>query len=118
MTRCRGASRVVGRCPSGHNQSAGKAKSSHARPGNKYLKGALGIASVAAVSTEGTFWQSRYRRLTSRRGPMRALVAIEQPKIVPVFSLLMPAGGNVPKLWNRLILSGPCGSVLRRTTRH
>ncbi|QCP00586.1 hypothetical protein FCN77_05790 [Arthrobacter sp. 24S4-2] len=32
----------------------------------------IGIAAMAAVRTNGTFWQSRYKRLTSRRGPMRA----------------------------------------------
>lgn len=54
----------AGVCP-GHNESAGKIKSSQARPGNAHLKGALGIAAMAAVRTNGTFWQSRYKRLTS-----------------------------------------------------
>lgn len=51
-----------------------------------HLKGALGIAAMAAVRTNGTFWQSRYKRLTSRRGPMRALVAVEHSMIVTMLS--------------------------------
>ena len=43
---------------------------------------------MAAVRTNGTFWQSRYKRLTSRRGPMRALVAIEHSMIVTVWNML------------------------------
>ena len=74
----------AGVCP-GHNESAGKRKSSHARPGNSHLKGALGIASMAAVRTNGTYLQARYKRLTSRRGPIRALVAIEHSMIVAIW---------------------------------
>lgn len=40
----------AGICP-GHNESAGKVKSSHTRPSNHYLKGALGIAAMAAART-------------------------------------------------------------------
>ncbi|MET3934510.1 transposase [Arthrobacter sp. OAP107] len=76
----------AGVCP-GHNESTGKIKSSQARPGNSHLKGALGIAAMAAVRTNGTFWQSRYKRLTSRRGPMRA-VAIEHSMIITIWNML------------------------------
>lgn len=79
----------AGVCP-GHNESAGKIKSSHARTGNAHLKGALGSASMAAVRTNGTL-QSRYKRLTSRRGPMRALVAIEHSMIVTIWHMLTNA---------------------------
>ena len=76
----------AGVCP-GHNESAGKRKSSHARPGNTHLKGALGIAAMAAVRTNGTYLQARYKRLTSRRGPMRALVAIEHTMIIAMWHM-------------------------------
>ena len=76
----------AGVCP-GHNESAGKRKSSHARPGNSHLKGALGIAAMAAVRTNGTYLQARYKRLTSRRGPMRALVAIEHTMIIAMWHM-------------------------------
>ena len=77
----------AGVCP-GHNESAGKVKSSHARPGNSHLKGALGIAAMASVRANGTYFQARYKRLTARRGPMRALVAIEHSIITAVWHML------------------------------
>ena len=60
----------AGVCP-GHNESAGRVKSTRPRPGNSYLKGALGIASMAAARTNGTFFQARYKRLAVRRGEMK-----------------------------------------------
>jgi transposase len=77
----------TGVCP-GHNESAGKVKSSHARPGNSHLKGALGIAAMAASRTDGTYFQARYKRITSRRGPMRALVAVEHSLITAIWYML------------------------------
>ncbi len=43
----------AGVCP-GHNESAGKVKSSHVRPGNSYLKAGLGIAAMSAARTKGS----------------------------------------------------------------
>ena len=61
----------AGVCP-GHNESAGRIKSTRPRPGNSYLKGALGIASLAAARTNGTYLHARYKRLAVRRGEMKA----------------------------------------------
>ncbi len=72
----------------GHNESAGKSKSAKTRPGNSYLKGALGLAAFGAAQSNGTYLQSRYRRLTARRGPMRALVAIEHSILIAVWHML------------------------------
>ncbi|TQC45193.1 IS110 family transposase [Rhodococcus sp. WS4] len=74
----------AGVCP-GHNESAGKVKSSHTRPGNHYLKRALGIA---AARTNGTYLQARYKRLAGRRGPMRALVATEHSMLIAIWRML------------------------------
>ncbi len=41
----------AGVCP-GHNESAGKIKSSQARPGNTHLKGALGIAAMGSSQNQ------------------------------------------------------------------
>lgn len=43
----------AGVCP-GSNESAGRVKSSHILPGNKYLKAALGIAALAVSRAKGT----------------------------------------------------------------
>lgn len=78
----------AGVCP-GHNESAGKSKSSQTRPGNAYLKAALGIAAMAAARSNGTYLQARYKRLAARRGPMRALVATEHAMLISIWHLLI-----------------------------
>lgn len=78
----------AGVCP-GHHESAGKSRSGKTRPGNAHLQGALGIAAMAAARTNGSFFQHRYRRLTSRRGPMRALVAIEHSLLTAIWHILI-----------------------------
>jgi len=75
----------------GSHESAGKTKSARTRPGNSYLKGALGTAAFAATQANGTYLQARYRRLTARRGPMRALVAIEHSILTAVWHMLTTA---------------------------
>lgn len=72
----------------GANESAGKIKSSRCRPGNTYLKGALGIAAMAASRTRDTFLSARYKRVASRRGHQRALVAIERAILASVWHIL------------------------------
>jgi transposase len=72
----------------GHRESAGKNKSGKTRPGNSYLKGALGVAAFGAAGTNGCWLQARYRRLTARRGPLRALVALEHSILIAVWHML------------------------------
>jgi len=77
----------AGVCP-GQHESAGKSKNVHTRPGNTHLKGALGIAAMAAARTNGSFFQHRYKRLAARRGPARALVAIEHSLLIAIWHIL------------------------------
>ncbi|MFC9634279.1 IS110 family transposase [Streptomyces mirabilis] len=77
----------AGVCP-GHHESAGRTKNTKVRPGNPYLKGALGLAAFGAVRTKGTYLQARYKRLTARRGPLRALVAVEHSIITAIWHML------------------------------
>lgn len=77
----------AGVCP-GSNESAGRVKSSHIRPGNKYLKAALGIAALAASRTKGTYLSAKSRRISARRGPMKALVALEHSILTAVWNML------------------------------
>ena len=72
----------------GSNESAGKVKSSRCRPGNTYLKGALGIAALAATNTKNTFLRARYQRIARRRGHVRALVATERAILKAVWHIL------------------------------
>lgn len=75
MGRFRSAQHLAswaGLCP-GHHESAGRVRGTRVRTGNPSLKGALGMAAFGAARTKGSFLQTRYKRLTSRRGPIRAL---------------------------------------------
>jgi transposase len=65
-----------GTCP-GSNESAGRVKSTHTRPRNPYLKGALGVAAMSAARSRGTYFAAKYRRIAARRGPTKAIVATE-----------------------------------------
>jgi hypothetical protein len=77
----------AGVCP-GHHSSAGRTKSTKVRPGNPHLKGALGIAALGAVRTQDTYLQARYKRLTARRGMMKALVAVEHSIVTAIWHML------------------------------
>jgi transposase len=61
-------------CP-GQNESAGKRRSSKLRDGNRYLRGALLEAGLAATRAKGTALQARYYRIKRHRGHKRAAVA-------------------------------------------
>lgn len=84
----------AGVCP-GQNESAGRAKSSHTRGGDSYLKAALGTAALNATRQKDSFLAARYRRLYPRRGGARALVAIEHTIITAIWHML--ANGEVFK---------------------
>ncbi|WP_162943702.1 transposase, partial [Arthrobacter celericrescens] len=72
----------------GANESAGRVKSAKTRPGNRYLKGALGIAALAAVRSNQTYFSAKYRRILSRRGPTKALVAVEHAMLTAAWHML------------------------------
>jgi len=71
----------------GNNESAGKVKSSRTRPGNPYLQGALGAAAVSVAQTQ-TYLGARYRRTASRRGAMKANVAVQHTMLVIIWHML------------------------------
>jgi len=76
----------AGTCP-GSNESAGRVKSTKTRPGNPYLKGALGTAAMSAARTKNTYLGVRYRRIAARRGPMKALVAVEHTMLTAIWNM-------------------------------
>jgi transposase len=77
----------AGVCP-GLNESAGRVKSAHTRHGNAHLKAALGVAAMSASRTKHTYLAARYRRIATRRGPVRAVVAIERTILTAVWNML------------------------------
>lgn len=61
-------------CP-GQNESAGKRRTGKLRDGNRYLRGALIEAGLAAARARGTALQARYYRVKRHRGHKKAVVA-------------------------------------------
>ena len=72
----------------GSNESAGRVKSTKTRPGNRYLKGALGTAALTATRSRDTYFSAKYRRIAARRGPMRALVAVQHSMLTAAWHML------------------------------
>lgn len=89
----------AGVCP-GNNESAGKSSSGTTRPGDPWLKGVLGQASIAASRGKDTYLGARYRRVMARRGRKRALVALQHSILIAVWhmfthdTLYRDLGGN------------------------
>jgi len=71
----------------GNNESAGKVKSSRTRPGNPYLQGALGAAAMACSQNRQSYLGARYRRIASRRGPLKANVAIQHSMLIAIWHM-------------------------------
>lgn len=71
------------------NESAGRVKSTHTRPGNRYLKGGLGVAALSiARHPKDTYLGARYKRILVRRGKMKALVATEHAILTALWHML------------------------------
>jgi hypothetical protein len=51
------------------------------------------MAAFGAARTKGSYLQARYKRLTARRGPMKALIAVEHSIITAIWHMLTD---NVP----------------------
>lgn len=77
----------AGICP-GHNQSAEVSKKAKTRPGNSYLKGALGTAAMSSMQVHETFLQDRHNRLRPRIGGLKTIVALEHSILRSVWHML------------------------------
>jgi transposase len=77
----------TGTCP-GNRESAGIRRRARARDGNPYVKSILIQAAVCASLTATTDLAIRYRRLSARRGPRRAAVAVARQIAVSVYHML------------------------------
>lgn len=81
-----------GMCP-GNNESAGKRKSGKTTKGSPYLRAALTQAAWAASHTKLTYLSAQYRRLVSRRGKRKALVAVGHSILVIAYHILKERSG-------------------------
>ncbi len=77
----------AGVCPS-QNESAGRVKSTQTRPGNHYLKAALGIAALSVSRSKTTYLAVKYRRIQSHAGALRAVVALQHTLLIIVWNML------------------------------
>ena len=77
----------AGMCP-GNNESAGKRKSGKTAKANPWLGGALGEAAWAASHTKKTYLSALFRRIATRRGKKRAVVAVGHAILVAIYHML------------------------------
>lgn len=74
-------------CP-GNNQSGGKRFNESIGKGNNWLKSTLIEAAWAATRCKGSYYGALYRRLKSRRGPKRAIVAVAHAMLYALWHML------------------------------
>jgi transposase len=72
----------------GHHESAGKRASGKTRKGNRFLRTTLVQAAHAAVRTKQTYLSAQYRRLASRRGKKRAILAVAHSILVMAYDMI------------------------------
>ena len=90
MSRFRTAGHLAswaGLCP-GNNESAGKRRAGRVTEGDKWLKRTLSQTAWAASRTRGSYFGAQHRRLTKRRGPKRATLAVAHAQLCTVYAML------------------------------
>lgn len=76
----------AGLCP-GNNESAGKRKHGRTTKGSPWLRTALVEAALGATRKNG-YLQAKYRRVRSRRGHQRAVIAVAHAQLEIIYTLL------------------------------
>jgi transposase len=78
----------AGLCP-GNNESAGKHKSGTTRKGDRWLRGALTEAALAAATRSSrSAFGARYRRIMRHAGHKKAVIAVAHAMLVTAYHLL------------------------------
>ncbi len=77
----------AGLCPR-LDESAGKRRSTRVRKGAPWLKTVLVQCAWGATRAKGTYLQAQYRRLKSRRGPMKAIMAVAASILTAAYHML------------------------------
>jgi transposase len=73
-------------CP-GNNESAGKRFSGKMRKGNVWLRRTMCEVAWAASHSKGTYFSAQFRRIASRRGKKRALMAVAHSILVTAYHM-------------------------------
>ena len=103
-------------CP-GQNESAGKRRSGKTRQGNRYLRGTLVQAGLAATRSNGTALQARYRRVKRQRGHKKAVIAIGH-HILEIAYYVMRDGRTYHELGADYFDKRHAERAVRRHVRH
>ncbi len=74
-------------CP-GNNQRGGKQRSGRTRHGNRWLKGVLLQAALAATRVKDGYLGAQFRRIAERRGAQRAAIAVAHSLLTIVYHVL------------------------------
>lgn len=74
-------------CP-GNHQSAGKRKSGRSGHGNPWLRSALVEAARGATRKKTSYLAAQYRRLVTRRGDKRAILAVAHTILITIYHML------------------------------
>ena len=74
-------------CPGTH-ESAGKRRPATTGKGATWLRATLQEAAWAAVKTKKSYYRALYHRLKARRGPKKAIVAVQHAMLVALWHML------------------------------
>jgi transposase len=77
----------AGLCPRS-DQSAGRRRSNHLRPGNKWLKTTLVQAAWAGTRTKDSALRAQYFRIRNRRGSKKAVIAVAASILTSAYFML------------------------------
>lgn len=74
-------------CP-GNNESAGKRRPTTTGKGATWLRATLQETAWAAVRSKKSYYRALYHRLKARRGPKKAIVAVQHAMLVALWHML------------------------------
>lgn len=77
----------AGLCP-GNNESAGKRRTGRVNEGDKWLKCTMAQTAWAASRTRGSYFSAQHGRLSRRRGPKRATLAVAHSQLCIIYEML------------------------------
>ena len=72
----------------GSEESGGKSKRAPTRKGNKFIRTVLVQCAWSAVKTKDCVWRTTFRRLVTRLGPRKAIVAIARRMLLAYYHIL------------------------------
>jgi transposase len=77
----------AGMCP-GNNESAGKRRSGRTNEGNKWIRRTLTQSAWAGSRTRASYFYAQFGRISRRRGPKRAIIAVGHSQLCAVYQML------------------------------